>query len=155
MFSESVIYLFFFCVPLLSFDFSPQYDHSHHNVVYLTVVFPAQQPAVTNSSSSEDETGRSGGTVVRRRRLRKNTTSVVTEPEDVEVAESGHSEEEKEEEDEGQQEEQAEVRPAAALDARVQGRSSSILNKCILIALVIAISMGFGHFYGEILLTLL
>ncbi|KAM9366077.1 cell cycle progression protein 1 isoform 2-T2 [Symphorus nematophorus] len=114
-------------------------------------VFPAQQPAVTNSSSSEDEAGRSGGTVVRRRRLRKNTANIVTEPEEEEAAESGHSEEEeKEEEDEGQQEEQAEVRTAAALDVRKQGQSSSILNKCILIALVVAISMGFGHFYGTV-----
>lgn len=29
-----------------------------------------------------------------------------------------------------------------------QGQFSSTLNKCILIALVVAISMGFGHFYG-------
>ncbi|XP_076583705.1 cell cycle progression protein 1 [Chaetodon auriga] len=119
-------------------------------------VFPAQQPAVTNSSSSEDEAGQSGGSVVRRRRLRKSNTSVLTEPEEEEALESGQSEEEEEEEDEeedddeGQQEEQAEVRPAAALDVQMQGQGSSILNKCILIALVVAISMGFGHFYGTV-----
>lgn len=120
-------------------------------------VFPAQQPALTNSSSSEDEAGRSGSTVVRRRRLRKSTTSIATEPEpeqeeeageQEEALESGHSDDE--EENEGQQEEQAEVRPAAALDVRVQGQGTSILNKCILIALVVAISMGFGHFYGTV-----
>ncbi|XP_051235164.1 cell cycle progression protein 1 isoform X2 [Dicentrarchus labrax] len=108
-------------------------------------VFPVQQPAVTNSSSSEDEAGRSGSTVVRRRRLRKNTTSIVTEPEEEEALESDQSEE-----DEGQQEEQAEVRPAGVPDVQMQGQGSSILNKCILIALVVAISMGFGHFYGTV-----
>ncbi|GLD58430.1 cell cycle progression protein 1 isoform X1 [Lates japonicus] len=113
-------------------------------------VFPVQQPTVTNSSSSEDEAGRSTITVVRRRRVRKNTTSIVTEPEEEEALESGPSEEEEEEEEEQQQEEQAEVRPAAAQDVQMQGQGSSILNKCILLALVIAISMGFGHFYGTV-----
>ncbi|XP_070821723.1 cell cycle progression protein 1 isoform X2 [Chaetodon trifascialis] len=121
-------------------------------------VFPAQQPAVTNSSSSEDEAGQSGGTVVRRRRLRKSNTSILTEPEEEEALESGQSEEEEEEEEEekeeddtkGQQEEQAEVRPTAGLDVQRQRQGSSILNKCILIALVVAISMGFGHFYGTV-----
>ncbi|XP_019126071.1 cell cycle progression protein 1 isoform X3 [Larimichthys crocea] len=117
-------------------------------------VFPVQQSAVTNSSSSEDEAGRSGSTVVRRRRLRKNATNIVTDPEEEEeeeVLESGLSDEE-EEEGEAQQEEQAEVRPAtaAAPGVRVQGQGSSILNKCILIALVVAISMGFGHFHGTV-----
>ncbi|XP_041798800.1 cell cycle progression protein 1 isoform X2 [Chelmon rostratus] len=117
-------------------------------------VFPVQQPAVTNSSSSEDEAGQGSSTVVRRRRLRKSTTSILTDPEE-EALESGQSEEEmeeeeEEEEDEGQQEEQTEVRPAAALDVRMQGHGSSILNRCILIALVVAISMGFGHFYGTV-----
>lgn len=120
--------------------------------VYFAVVFAAQLPAVTNSSSSEDEAGWSPSTVVRRRRLRRNTTSIVTEPEEEEALESGHSEEEDEDEDEDEevkeQEEQAGVRPAAALDVQMQGQGSSILNKCILIALVVAISMGYGHFYG-------
>ncbi|XP_044050699.1 cell cycle progression protein 1 isoform X2 [Siniperca chuatsi] len=115
--------------------------------------FPAQQPAVTNSSSSEDEAGRSASSVVRRRRLRKNTTSIVTEPEVEEAAalESDQSvEEEEEEEDKGQQEERAEVKPVVAPDVQMQGQRSSILNTCILIALVIAISMGFGHFCGTV-----
>lgn len=94
--------------------------------------------------------------------MRKNTTSIVTEPEEEEEEEeeapkSGQSEkeEEEDEEDDGEQEEQAEARPpAAALDGQnVQVQGSSILNKCILIALVVAISMGFGHFHGMILLT--
>lgn len=100
---------------------------------------------MTNSSSSEDEVGHSGSTVVRRRRLRKNTTSIATEEE--EELESGHSEEE---EDEGQQEPPVEVQPAAAPHVQNgQGQRSSILNKCILIALVVAISMAFGHFNGK------
>ncbi|TKS70127.1 Protogenin Protein [Collichthys lucidus] len=116
-------------------------------------VFPVQQSAVTNSSSSEDEAGRSGSTVVRRRRLRKNATNIVTDPEEEEeeeVLESGQSDEE--EEGDAQQEEQAGVRPAtaAAPGVRMQGQGSSILNKCILIALVVAISMGFGHFHGTV-----
>ncbi|XP_049900056.1 cell cycle progression protein 1 isoform X1 [Epinephelus moara] len=114
-------------------------------------VFPVQQPAVTNSSSSEDEAGRSPSTVVRRRRLRRNTASIVTEPEEEEeeVQESGHSDDEEDEEvrEQRQEQEEAEVK---SLDVRKQGQGSSILNRCILIALVIAISMGFGHFYGTV-----
>ncbi|XP_074522365.1 cell cycle progression protein 1 isoform X2 [Halichoeres trimaculatus] len=118
-------------------------------------VFPVQKSAVTNSSSSEDEAKRSPSPVVRRRRLRKNTTSAVTEPEDEEeeegVQESGHSEEEEEEvREQKQQEVHTEVRPVSAQDVRVRGQGSSILNKCILIALVVAISMGYGHFYGTV-----
>lgn len=112
---------------------------------YFAAVLATQQPAVTNSSSSEDEVGHSSSTVVRRRRLRRNTTSVMTEAE--EELESGHSEEE---EDEGHREPQDDVRPAAAAHVQTgQGRGSSILNKCILIALVVAISMAFGHFNGK------
>lgn len=127
----------------------------HHLRIQLTgdpfsPAFPVQQPALTNSSSSEDEAGRSSTTVVRRRRLRKNTTSIVTEPEE-EQEEALESEEDEEKEDEGrQEEEQAKVRPAATPDVRARGHGSSILNRCILLALVVAISMGFGHFYGTV-----
>ncbi|XP_041642091.1 cell cycle progression protein 1 isoform X2 [Cheilinus undulatus] len=120
-------------------------------------VFPIQQPEVTNSSSSEDEAGISPTTVIRRRRLRKNTTNIVSESEEEEqerVLESSHSEEEREDKeevrDERKKDEQTEADPAAVLDARKQGQGSSVLNKCILIALLIAISMGFGHFYGTV-----
>ncbi|XP_022072463.2 cell cycle progression protein 1 isoform X1 [Acanthochromis polyacanthus] len=117
-------------------------------------VFPVQQPRETNSSSSEDEAGRSTMTVVRRRRLRKNTTSVMTDPEEEAVLESRPSDEDEEKEEEEaeeetqQEEDWTEVRPTAAVNVRDQGQSSSILNKCILLALIVAISMGFGHFYG-------
>lgn len=88
--------------------------------------------------------------------MRKNTTSITTEPEEEEeAAESGPSEaeEEKDEEEEEevvgetQQKEHGEVRPAAALEVHGPGRS--VLNRCILLALIVAISMGFGHFYGK------
>lgn len=113
------------------------------------IALPVQQTTVTHSSSSEDEAGRSSSTVIRRRRLRKNTTSVLTDPEDEAVLESRPSDEENEEEQQQEErEEKTQVRPAA-IYGRMQGPASSILNKCILLALVIAISVGFGHFYGK------
>lgn len=74
--------------------------------------------------------------------MRRNTASIMTEPEE-EAVESGLSE--KEEEDDKEEKLQAKLKPTAP----PHGQSSSILNKCILLALVIAISMGFGHFYGN------
>nr|XP_040057720.1 cell cycle progression protein 1 [Gasterosteus aculeatus aculeatus]XP_040057724.1 cell cycle progression protein 1 [Gasterosteus aculeatus aculeatus]XP_040057732.1 cell cycle progression protein 1 [Gasterosteus aculeatus aculeatus] len=111
-------------------------------------VFLAKQPTVTKSSSSEDEAGQSPGAVVRRRRLRKNTASVVTEPEE-DVLGSGRSEEEEEEvkEQNCQQQEEEEV---GSLDYRMRGQGGNTLNSCILISLVIAISIGYGHFYGTV-----
>ncbi|XP_029353889.1 cell cycle progression protein 1 isoform X2 [Echeneis naucrates] len=106
--------------------------------------FPAQQLAATNSSSSEDEAGQGTSTVIRKRRIRKNTLSIVTEPEEDEALDSGAGEEVT------QQEEQAEIRPTAALDVQMRGQGNGILNKCILFSLVVAISMGFGHFYGTV-----
>ncbi|KAF7660576.1 hypothetical protein LDENG_00279210 [Lucifuga dentata] len=114
---------------------------SQYTFTAAETVFAAQQPAATNCSSSEDEAAGSTGNVVRRRRLRKNTTSIMTEPEE-EAVESDTSEQEEEE----KQQEQENVRPSAP----PQGQSSSILNKCILLALVVAVSMGFGHFYGTV-----
>lgn len=150
MLPEPVI---FYMYPYLKINSLPSYTGSNHYFVCFAVVFPVQKPAVTNSSSSEDEAGRNAGTVIRRRRVRKNTTSIATEPDEEEEAlESGLSEEEEEEEEvkeDKQQKEQAEVRPDSALDVRMQGQGSSILNKCILLALIVAISMGFGHFYGK------
>lgn len=106
---------------------------------------------MTTSSSSEDEEGRSGTTVVRRRRLRKNTACIVKEPEDEELDWSQHEEEE----DGGQLEIQTNVKVPPSLDIQnVKEHSSSTLNKCILVALIIAISMGFGHFHGETLQVL-
>ncbi|KAM4744984.1 cell cycle progression protein 1 isoform 2-T2 [Anableps anableps] len=123
---------------------------SHYTFTATETAFPAQQPAVTNSSSSsEDEVGRSSSPVIRRRRVRKNTTSIVTDPEEDEevLPESRSSEVEEKEE---QQPDRVEVRPIAAHEDPEQGRGGNVLNKCILLALIIAVSMGFGHFYGTV-----
>lgn len=101
---------------------------------------------MTTSSSSEDEEGRSG-TTVRRRRLRKNTTSIVTEDEELDV--SQHEEEEEEEEDAQQLETQTDVKASFLGVQNVKEPKSSVLNKCFLVALIVALSMGFGHFHGK------
>ncbi|XP_014899125.1 cell cycle progression protein 1 isoform X4 [Poecilia latipinna] len=118
---------------------------SHYAFTAAETAFPAQQPAVTNSSSSDDEVGRSSTPVVRRRRVRKNTTSVVTDPEEDEevLPESQSSEEE-------QQPDWVEGRPNAANEDQEQSRGGNVLKRCILVALIIAVSMGFGHFYGTV-----
>ncbi|XP_016517700.1 cell cycle progression protein 1 isoform X1 [Poecilia formosa] len=118
---------------------------SHYAFTAAETAFPAQQPAVTNSSSSDDEVGRSSTPLVRRRRVRKNTTSVVTDPEEDEevLPESQSSEEE-------QQPDWVEGRPNAANEDQEQSRGGNVLNRCILVALIIAVSMGFGHFYGTV-----
>lgn len=120
--------------------------HLFHDIVILA----GKQPAVTTSSSSEDEEGRSGTTVVRRRRLRKNTTCIVTDPEDEELILSQNEEEE----DAGQLEMQTNVQASSLGVQNVKDRSSSTLNTCIMVALIIAISMGFGHFHGKTLQVL-
>ncbi|XP_078283593.1 cell cycle progression protein 1 isoform X2 [Rhinoraja longicauda] len=77
-----------------------------------------------NESSSDETSGNSSPTL-RRRRIRKRTLS-------------SSEAEEKPGEDvvDGEQQQQQ------------QHRFNTTLNKCILLALVIAFSMGFGHFYG-------
>uniref|UniRef100_A0A9J8D5R1 Cell cycle progression protein 1 n=1 Tax=Cyprinus carpio carpio TaxID=630221 RepID=A0A9J8D5R1_CYPCA len=99
-------------------------------------IFPADQPVRRdggNSSSEdeEDEEDEEGevkvSPVVRRRRVRRSTAG--SEPGDP-------------------QEEVFEER-GAHLDGRAAPVSGT-LNKCILLALLIAISMGFGHFYGTV-----
>ncbi|XP_061526593.1 cell cycle progression protein 1-like [Phycodurus eques] len=107
-------------------------------------VLPAQlPPAATNSSSSEGEV--TPNVVVRRRRLRRNTINNATESCEEEM--TMESEEEDEEEEEKQQAEQTGDRPATLT---MRGQGSGTLNSCILLALVIALSMGFGHFYGTV-----
>ncbi|XP_055777019.1 cell cycle progression protein 1 isoform X2 [Salvelinus fontinalis] len=112
-------------------------------------VFPAEQPVVADSSNSEDEGGEQVTPVVRRRRVRKSTTSSVAEHGE-EVQESGHSDRE-ETLEEGQKEvQEEEVQQEPHIAPPTQGHISGTLNKCILLALIIAISMGFGHFYGTV-----
>lgn len=103
---------------------------------------------MTTSSSSEDEEGRSGTTAVRRRRLRKNTTSIVTEDEELDLSQHEGGEEE-EEEDAQQLETQTDVKAAFLGVQNVKEQKSSVLNKCIMVALIVALSMGFGHFHGK------
>ncbi|KAM4597303.1 cell cycle progression protein 1 isoform 2-T2 [Fundulus diaphanus] len=123
---------------------------SHYTFTASEIAFLAQHPAATSSSSSEDEVVRSSSPIVRRRRVRKNTPSTVTDPEDEEevLPESRCGDEEVKEEQ--HQADGVEVRLDAAHEGREQGRGGSVLNKCILLALIIAVSMGFGHFYGTV-----
>nr|XP_046201892.1 cell cycle progression protein 1 isoform X4 [Oncorhynchus gorbuscha] len=111
-------------------------------------VFPVEQPVVADSSSSEDEGGEQVTPVVRRRRVRKSTISSVAEHGE-EVQESGHSEREETLEEEQKEVQEEEVQQEPRVAPPPQGHVSSTLNKCILLALIIAISMGFGHFYGK------
>ncbi|XP_047219338.1 cell cycle progression protein 1 isoform X3 [Girardinichthys multiradiatus] len=110
--------------------------------------FPAQQAAVTNSSSSEDEVRRSSSPIIRRRRVRKNTASIATDPEEEEEVLSKSWSSEAEEKEEQQQADWEEVAPNADYEDREQDIGGNVLSKCILLALIIAVSMGFGHFYG-------
>ncbi|XP_072472060.1 cell cycle progression protein 1 isoform X2 [Notamacropus eugenii] len=88
-------------------------------------VFPSRP---TDDESSSDETSHQPSPAMRRRRARKKTISCsesedrpLNEQECDSPKEQGH-----------------------------QRHFSSSLNKCIILALVIAVSMGFGHFYGTI-----
>ncbi|XP_070922910.1 cell cycle progression protein 1 isoform X2 [Macaca nemestrina] len=85
----------------------------------------SSQPS--DDESSSDETSNQPSPAFRRRRARKKTVST-SESEDRLVAEQ-------------------ETEPSKELSKR---QFSSGLNKCVILALVIAVSMGFGHFYGTI-----
>ncbi|XP_062860929.1 cell cycle progression protein 1 isoform X2 [Trichomycterus rosablanca] len=111
---------------------------SHYTFSAAETILPVERPVRrgSTSSSTEDEEGEmKAGLQVRRRRLRKSTTG--SEPDE---------QQEKKEETEDQ-EEVEEQREARVLQQRENSRT---LNKCILLALIIAISMGFGHFYGTV-----
>ncbi|KAM9409445.1 cell cycle progression protein 1 isoform 2-T3 [Pholidichthys leucotaenia] len=113
-------------------------------------VFPAQQPVTTNSSSSEDEAGRSSGIFIRKRRQRKSTTSAVTDPEEEEaLLDSPPSEEEV-----GEEKEQAEVtefKPTAAVDVQEESGWRKFLLTYILLTLLVASCLAFGHFYSTLM----
>ncbi|XP_025052821.1 cell cycle progression protein 1 isoform X3 [Alligator sinensis] len=87
-------------------------------------VFPSQ-PA--DDESSSDETSNQSSPALRRRRAKKR------------LASSSESEV-------GLSNEQENVPPK---EERQKRQFSSGLNRCIILALVIAVSMGFGHFYGK------
>ncbi|XP_078097602.1 cell cycle progression protein 1 isoform X8 [Mustelus asterias] len=80
----------------------------------------------SGDESSSDETSDKSSPTLRRRRMRKKTIS-------------SSETEEKPDEDVLDGEQQQQQQPH---------RFNTTLNKCILLALVIAFSMGFGHFYG-------
>ncbi|XP_054421367.1 cell cycle progression protein 1 isoform X2 [Pteronotus mesoamericanus] len=91
------------------------------------LVFQVFSSQPSDDKSSSDETSHQPSPAFRRRRARKKTISS-SESEERLLAEQ-------------------ETEPAKELCKR---HFSSGLNKCIILALVIAISMGFGHFYGTI-----
>ncbi|XP_036440450.1 cell cycle progression protein 1 isoform X3 [Colossoma macropomum] len=108
-------------------------------------VFPAERPVRRDScsTSTEDEDGgMKASPVVRRRRLRRSTAG--SEPEEQQEVQR-----EREEGGDGAEDE-AEEHREARIFAPQQRQVSGTLNKCILLALIIAISMGFGHFYGTV-----
>ncbi|XP_032337025.1 cell cycle progression protein 1 isoform X4 [Camelus ferus] len=84
----------------------------------------SSQPS--DDESSSDETSHQPSPAFRRRRARKKTVSS-SESEERLLAEQ-------------------ETEPSKELCKR---QFSSGLNKCVILALVIAVSMGFGHFYGK------
>ncbi|XP_053811136.1 cell cycle progression protein 1 isoform X2 [Vidua chalybeata] len=99
---------------------SSQYAFSH-----VETVFPSQ---ASPDESSSDESSSPSSAAVRKRRPRKRGVSS-SEPEGAAAAEP-------------------EAEPPR--DEQHKRQFSSGLNRCIILALVIAISMGFGHFYGTV-----
>ncbi|NXF02225.1 CCPG1 protein, partial [Smithornis capensis] len=99
---------------------SSQYAFSH-----VETVFPCQAGA---AESSSDEGSEQGSATLRKRRPRRRLVSS-SEPE-------GGS--------------RPEPEPEAPREEQHQRQLSSGLNRCIILALVIAVSMGFGHFYGTV-----
>ncbi|KAM5178830.1 cell cycle progression protein 1 isoform 2-T3 [Callospermophilus lateralis] len=97
----------------------------HHVPSQLTFQVFSSQPS--DGESSSDETSNQPSPAFRRRRARKKTIS------------TSESEERLPAEQENE--------PSKELSKR---QFSSGLNKCVVLALVIAVSMGFGHFYGTI-----
>ncbi|XP_069910322.1 cell cycle progression protein 1 isoform X2 [Oryctolagus cuniculus] len=97
----------------------------HHVPSQLASQVFSSQPS--DDESSSDETSNLPSPAFRRRRARKKTVSTS----------------ESEERLLGEQE----TEPSKELSKR---QFSSGLNKCVILALVIAVSMGFGHFYGTI-----
>ncbi|XP_077173718.1 cell cycle progression protein 1 isoform X2 [Paroedura picta] len=88
-------------------------------------VFP---PRLSGEESSSDETSNASSPTLRRRRAKKRLVSS-SESEDV----PPHEQE-----------------PEPLPEPPHKHQLSGGLNRCIILALVIAVSMGFGHFYGTI-----
>ncbi|XP_009076846.1 PREDICTED: cell cycle progression protein 1, partial [Acanthisitta chloris] len=99
---------------------SSQYAFSH-----VETVFASQ---ASNDESSSDESSSQSSPTVRKRRTKKRLISGS--------------------EAEGAAPAEAEAEPPR--EEQHKRQFSSGLNRCIILALVIAISMGFGHFYGTV-----
>ncbi|NXM33161.1 CCPG1 protein, partial [Oxyruncus cristatus] len=99
---------------------SSQYTFSH-----VETVFPSQ---ASNEESSSDETSSQCSPTVRKRRTKKRLVSS----------------------SEAEGASPAEPEPEPPREEQHKRQFSSGLNRCIILALVIAISMGFGHFYGTV-----
>ncbi|XP_077050075.1 cell cycle progression protein 1 isoform X3 [Siphateles boraxobius] len=115
-----------------------EYGSQLHSSLSLSV-FPVDQPVQRDggtSSSEDEEDEMKASPVVRRRRVRRSTTG----------SEPGDPQEPHRRQEEFVEDIQAHLDARAAPQDR--GHVSGTLNKCILLALLIAISMGFGHFYG-------
>ncbi|XP_057204752.1 cell cycle progression protein 1 isoform X2 [Triplophysa rosa] len=112
-------------------------SHLHDSLSLSLSVFPVDQAVQRDVSSSsedeEDEDETKSSPVMRRRRVRRSTTG----------SESGDPQETHRRRDE-------EIQAHVDLRSAAPGQISGTLNKCILLALLIAISMGFGHFCGTI-----
>ncbi|XP_030911726.1 cell cycle progression protein 1 isoform X1 [Geospiza fortis] len=100
---------------------SSQYAFSHVETVFSSQASPEE--------SSSDESSSQGSPAVRKRRPRRRGVSG-SEPEGAAPA-------------------PAEPEAEPPRDEQQQRQFGSGLNRCIVLALVIAISMGFGHFYGK------
>ncbi|NXK33729.1 CCPG1 protein, partial [Piprites chloris] len=99
---------------------SSQYTFSH-----VETVFPSQ---ASNEESSSDETSSQSSPAVRKRRTKRRLVSS----------------------SEAEGASPAEPEPEPPREEQHKRQFSSGLNRCIILALVIAISMGFGHFYGTV-----
>ncbi|KAH0619766.1 hypothetical protein JD844_014023 [Phrynosoma platyrhinos] len=104
---------------------SPQVPCTFCNGHVCLSVFP---PQPSGEESSSDETSNRSSPALRRRRAKKRLVSS-SESEDV----PPHEQE-----------------TELVKDPSPKHQFSSGLNKCIILALVIAVSMGFGHFYGNL-----
>lgn len=111
---------------ILNHIYQKIYSKIFNIYVFLFKIVFSSQPS--DDESSSDETSHQPSPAFRRRRVRKKTVS------------SSDSEERLLPEQE--------TEPSKELHKR---QFSSGLNKCVILALVIAISMGFGHFYGKYL----
>ncbi|XP_060734377.1 cell cycle progression protein 1 isoform X2 [Tachysurus vachellii] len=118
---------------------------SQYTFSAVETIFPADHSARRSSSSTssegeDDETKvGTGPATVRKRRLRRNTTG--SDPEE--------QNEKEEDGDDGHEEvEEAEEQREARIQQQQQ--KSRTMNTCFLLALVIAASMGFSHYYSTV-----